>query len=137
MPDDQRTRLAAAPPYATIARETFDGAALSSVRLHRLRFDRCTFAAADLRQGTLERCSFKLCDLRRANLRGASLRFSTLSGCDLRDADLRDCDRPWPAADPLKRPRKDTAVKHDFGLTCIKSGQQEAGRPGLAARPCS
>jgi hypothetical protein len=24
------------------------------------------------------------------------------------------------------------AVKYDFGLTCIKSGQQEAGRPGLA-----
>jgi hypothetical protein len=26
-------------------------------------------------------------------------------------------------ADPLNRPRKDKAVKHDFGLTCIKSGQ--------------
>jgi uncharacterized protein YjbI with pentapeptide repeats len=88
----RRDRLASERPFAVVAREAFDGAGMSSVRLDRLRLDRCSLVATDLRQATLDRCRFRFCDLRRANLRGASLRFAVLAACDLREADLRDCD---------------------------------------------
>ncbi|MGW7426256.1 pentapeptide repeat-containing protein [Streptomyces sp. NPDC054813] len=87
-----KENLASRRQYATLQRESFDGADLASVRLQSLWFTRCTFRETDLRQATLDGCHFKLCDLRGANLSGASMRGVTLAGCDLTGADLRAAD---------------------------------------------
>ncbi|MGW1709161.1 pentapeptide repeat-containing protein [Streptomyces sp. NPDC002206] len=87
-----KENLASRRQYATLQRESFDGADLASVRLRSLWFTRCTFRETDLRQATLDGCHFKLCDLRGANLSGASMRGVTLAGCDLTGADLRAAD---------------------------------------------
>ncbi|WP_377271768.1 pentapeptide repeat-containing protein [Peterkaempfera sp. SMS 1(5)a] len=87
-----RGRLAALRQYATVERESFDGADLAQVALRPLWFTRCTFRGTDLRLATLDGCHFKLCDLRGADLSSSSLRGVSLAGCDLTGADLRRAD---------------------------------------------
>ncbi|MBP0451384.1 pentapeptide repeat-containing protein [Kitasatospora sp. RG8] len=91
-PMTPKDELASRRLYATLQRESFDGADLASVRLRPLWFTRCTFRGTDLRHATLDGCHFKLCDLRGADLSGASMRGVMLAGCDLTGADLRAAD---------------------------------------------